>query len=335
MKLLELSGLKKSFGKTHVIPDFNLSVEEGQIVALVGESGCGKTTILRMIAGLEYPDKGTVKLHDRDITNVVPEKRRVGLVFQDLALFPHMTTRQNITFGLRSKDQKRLGELIQLTGLEGLEGRYPHELSGGQQQRVALARTLANDPDLLLMDEPFSSLDELTHEKVRNEIHQLIKAVGITTIMVTHHPIDSFMMADQVVVLKNGEMLQSGSPAEIYQHPRTDYTAGFFGTSIILHSEPVSGKASTAFGCLNFPIDQPSDLFIRPENVAIFKTGAEGDLYGVVREKLFKGPHEVLVIEDETKEHQLLLECEHSEFSPGDPIYLRPQTTKIEALTRI
>jgi ABC-type Fe3+/spermidine/putrescine transport system ATPase subunit len=335
MTLLELSGLKKSFGKTRVIPDFHLSVNKGQIVALVGESGCGKTTILRMIAGLEYPDAGVVKLDDRDITNLVPEKRKVGLVFQDLALFPHMTTRQNIAFGQRNKDKKKLAELMQLTGITGLEDRYPHELSGGQQQRVALARTLANDPDLLLMDEPFSSLDELTHEKVRNEIHDLIKTVGITTIMVTHHPIDSFMMADEVVVMKNGEILQAGSPSEIYQHPRTDYTAGFFGTSIILRAEPDSGKARTAFGRLDYSIQEPSDLFIRPENIALSKSGLDGDLFGVIKEKLFKGPHEVLVIEDESKQHQLLLECEHSAFSTGDPIYLRPQTTKIEALTRI
>lgn len=322
MSYLSLSNVRKSFGKSNVIPSFDLDVHQGEITALIGESGCGKTTILRMIAGLESLDAGTIHLAGKNITSVKPSKRSIGMVFQDLALFPHMTVSDNIAFGISAGAKTRVEELLELTDLEGLGGRYPHELSGGQKQRVALARSLGTNPKVLLLDEPFSNLDEMTHERVRTEIHQLIKELGITTILVTHHPIDSFMMADRVAILKKGKLLQLDTPDKIYQQPVDSYTAGFFGSCIIL-----DGKSSP-FGELEIAGDL---LFIRPESVALSRN--EGCLTGVVVDKLFKGPHEILVIENEAKSHTLNLETEHSDFAIGDQIYLQPKLDQIRTLT--
>lgn len=321
MSLLQLSNIHKSFGKIEVIPNLNLEVEEGEILALVGESGCGKTTILRILSGLEPVNSGRILLRNRDITSAPPNKRKVGMVHQNLALFPHLSVRDNIAFGAPSDLKVR--EVIQLTGLSGLEKREPHELSGGQQQRVALARTLAAEPDILLLDEPFSSLDELTHEKVRTEIHQLIKEFGITTVLVTHHPIDSFMMADRVAILQAGQLLQTGSPQEIYRQPNDAYTAQFFGSCIILEGP------NTPFGKLDIQGDK---LMIRSENLALSKTN--GALRGKVLDKFFKGRMEVLVIENEAGSHKIQVESEHSDFTIGDPIYLQPEMNNVIVLPK-
>ena len=323
MSFLTLSHISKTFGKIKVIPSLDLKVNQGEILALVGESGCGKTTILRMIAGLENSDSGHIHLNGSDISNRRPDQRKVGMVFQDLALFPHMNVAANIRFGMKSKNSQRVGELLELTDLTGLEKRFPHELSGGQQQRVAMARTLATEPDLLLLDEPFSSLDELTHEKIRTEIHQLIKRIGVTTILVTHHSIDSFMMADSVAILKKGEVLQIAPSNEIYRNPANAYTANFFGSCILLDNN------RAPFGKLNM---DGHHLFIRPENITLSKK--EGPLSGKVVNKQFKGPHEVLIVENKAGTDQVSLETEHSDFQIGDKIYLQPQLEQIKTLTK-
>lgn len=199
-------------GEQPIIRDLELQVEHGQIVALLGESGSGKSTILRLIAGLETPTSGTICVGDRYLCNektyLLPEQRNVGLVFQDYALFPHMTVAQNIQFGMKriSRQQKKdsLQELLQLIGMEELANRYPHELSGGQQQRVALARALAPKPSLLLMDEPFSNLDAHLREKIREELHTILKQTGITCLFVTHDEADAKAIADEIVVVENG-----------------------------------------------------------------------------------------------------------------------------------
>ena len=333
MKTLTLSGVSKSFGKEKVLKDINLEVKEGEILALVGQSGCGKTTILRTIAGLEVPDSGEVLLGKLDITNERVQNRKVGMVFQNLALFPHMTVRQNVLFGATFNQKSGLNKLLKLTGLTDLKGRYPHELSGGQQQRVALARTLASEPEVLLLDEPFSNLDELTREKVRTEILQLIKTVGITTILVTHHPIDAFMMTDKIAMMKEGEILQEGEPEEIYQHPSSDYTAAFLGATVFMPGKKNGDQVDTPFGTLDFRISQDTTIFMRPESIKL--SNKEGQLTGEVKTKLFSGAHEILVIKNKADDYHILVETEHSHFNSGDQIYLTPDSEKIIELKSI
>ena len=319
MNKLDIIDLTKSFGKNLVIEHLSLVVEKGDILALTGESGCGKTTVLRMIAGLDSPDFGNIKIDGIDITSLSPSHRKVGLVFQDLALFPHMNVRQNIAFGLEKKGP-RIDEFLELTALRGLQKRYPNQLSGGQKQRVALARTLAAAPEILLLDEPFSSLDSATHDKVRNEIYTLIKNVGITTVLVTHHSVDAFLMADRVAILRSGRLLQEDNPVQIYQNPKDEYTASFFGSCIVL-------TKSNSFGTIP---KEGNKFLIRPEQVT--KSRTHGTLAGRVSMKFFKGRHEVLIISSLDGGEQISLETEHSNFVIGDKIYLQLQIEKIKSL---
>jgi iron(III) transport system ATP-binding protein len=218
--------------KDLTICDFQLDINKGEIISIVGDSGSGKSTILRLIAGLEVPRNGSIAINGRvvtdDTTFVPPEERGVGLVFQDYALFPHMTVADNITFGLkgwaRTKRQQRLRELLELVGLPGFEQRYPYELSGGQQQRVALARALAPNPSLLMFDEPFSNLDKDIQYKIREELHAILKGTGITSIFVTHDMDDSRVLADRVVVMKHGKIENMGSPEEILDRKELVFT---------------------------------------------------------------------------------------------------------------
>lgn len=204
--------------KEQTLKNFTVNIKRGEIVSILGESGSGKSTVLRLISGLEKPSSGIIKINNKNIVNdkefILPEKRDIGMVFQDYALFPHMTVEQNIKFGLKFKDKekkdRRLYEVLKLVNLEGFEKRYPYELSGGQQQRVALARSLAPRPKLLLLDEPFSNLDAELQIKIRGELKRIIKETGITSIFVTHDKEDSKSIADKIVILKAGEIIQIG-----------------------------------------------------------------------------------------------------------------------------
>ncbi|KAF2956190.1 ABC transporter ATP-binding protein [Marinitoga sp. 38H-ov] len=213
---LYLEDIWFKYDKEYILKGIDFQIKKGETVAIVGESGSGKSTILRIIAGFEKPQKGIVRLEDKVLTSkkhfVLPEKRNIGFVFQDYALFPHMTVKENIEFAKKGKTQ----EMLKLVNLEGYENRYPYELSGGQQQRLALARTLATNPRLLLLDEPFSNLDEILKDKIRNDLKEILYEAGITTILVTHDRNDALALADRIIIIENGKITFTGIPEEIY-----------------------------------------------------------------------------------------------------------------------
>jgi len=232
---LVLERLQKRFGAVHAIRDLDLAVGEGELVSLLGPSGCGKTTTLRCVAGFEFPDEGRISFDGADITALPPERRDIGMVFQNYALFPHMTVRQNLSFGLemrridRVAAAGRMERVIGMVQLKGMEDRYPRQLSGGQQQRVALARALVIEPKLLLLDEPLANLDATLREEMRFFIRDLQRRVGITAMYVTHDQAEAMVMSDRIVVMFDGAIAQAGPPAEIYQRPASARIAKFVG----------------------------------------------------------------------------------------------------------
>ena len=236
MAYLTLQNITKSFGPARAVERFDLEVQKGEFISLLGGSGCGKTTTLRMIAGFEVPTSGTIHIGGVEIEHLPPRKRNVGFVFQNYALFPNLTVAGNIDFGLQVARQKkavrtaRVAEMLQLIHMTELADRYPHQLSGGQQQRVALARALAPRPQLLLLDEPLSALDAKNRQRLRQEIRDIQQSLGITTIYVTHDQEEALAMSDRVVVMDKGRIEQVGTPQQIYQRPATPFTAGFIGT---------------------------------------------------------------------------------------------------------
>lgn len=240
--VLDIKGLQKSYTKGNpVLCVDELSIQKGTTTAVVGESGSGKTTLMRLIAGLESPELGSISLYGTIFTNpkkmVSPEKRQVGMVFQDHALFPHLTIYNNLAFGLSDKEciKDRVLELLSLVNLEGFENRYPHELSGGQQQRIALARALAPKPKILILDEPFSNLDTSLKLQLRNEVFSILKKTDITTLFITHDMDDAIYIADEIVVLKNGKIIQQGTIEELYNQPENLYIASLFSVLQILN----------------------------------------------------------------------------------------------------
>lgn len=235
MRALQLLDLSKRFREVVAVDHLTLDVEAGEFVSLLGPSGCGKTTTLRMIAGLEEPDTGRILLGDQDITYQPPEKRNLGMVFQDYALFPHMTVEENVAFGLqmrklpREQISEKVGKTLELVRLRGLQDRYPRQLSGGQQQRVALARALVVEPQLLLLDEPLSNLDAKLRQQMRVELKLIQSEVGITTVFVTHDQEEALILSDRMVVMHNGHIVQVGVPVEIYERPQDSFVASFLG----------------------------------------------------------------------------------------------------------
>lgn len=240
MAFLNLKNLQKSFGTNTVVHDFSLTVQKGEFVSFLGPSGCGKTTVLRMIAGFETPDRGMIEIDGKDVVNLKPNQRNIGMVFQAYALFPNMTVAQNVAFGLRiagkSKQERNatVNEMLSLIRLEHLAERYPYQMSGGQQQRVALARALATKPQVLLLDEPLSALDAKIRMSLREEIRTIQQKLGITTIFVTHDQEEALSISDRIVVMHEGKANQVGTPFEIYNKPATRFVASFVGTLNIL-----------------------------------------------------------------------------------------------------
>ena len=227
MKILEIENLSKSYEpKLEVVSDCSFSIESGNICAIVGESGSGKSTLFRLIAGLERPEKGSIKVEEKIVSNdkfiVAPKDRNVGLVFQDFSLFPHMTVKENIEFGLVKSKNKKVEELLKIIRMENFLNRYPHELSGGQQQRAALARSLALDPSLLLLDEPFSNLDTELKSKLRKDVRNIIKDIGTSSIFITHDILDALDIADEIIFIDNGKIIKQCAIEDIFKDVKNE-----------------------------------------------------------------------------------------------------------------
>jgi putative spermidine/putrescine transport system ATP-binding protein len=279
---VEFRGLRRAFGATTALDGLNLTVNPGELLALLGPSGCGKTTALRMLAGFEIPDSGEVLVDGQDITSVPAHRRDAGMVFQSYSLFPHLNARDNVAFGLRmrrvgtAERRARADELLELVGLPQYGDRYPHQLSGGQQQRIALARALALRPRVLLLDEPLSALDAKVRMNLREEIRRLQQELQITTLFVTHDQEEALSMADRVAVMRDGRLEQCATPSELYARPATAFVAEFVGTMnrIAGHvgSDPavveVLGQRLPVDGTLS-AADTDVDVLVRPENVLL------------------------------------------------------------------
>lgn len=299
MHILSLQAIEKSYKGVldFQISDVNLQVEHGKMVALVGESGCGKTTILRMIAGLETPDKGTIFINDEKVFEnhslVKPNQRKVGMVFQDNALFPHLTVEKNIAFGIdklpKKTQQERIAKYLKLVGLEDYGKRYPHELSGGQQQRVAISRSLAPEPSILLMDEPFSSLDGILKNRIRSEIKQILKEANITALFVTHDTQDALAVGDQMIVVRNGKILQDATPKHIFKHPVNEYVANMFGKTNLIKGTISNNFIESEIGQIPFSKTGSNTTFsLRPEIFTIDFT-QKSTLKGIVKDIYYLG----------------------------------------------
>jgi putative spermidine/putrescine transport system ATP-binding protein len=344
MTYLELEGIDKSFGEIAAVRDFNLSVEKGEFISLLGPSGCGKTTTLRMIAGFEMPDHGQVRLAGQEITSVPPHQRGMGMVFQAYALFPNMTAWGNVAFGLRvSKREQgfiedRTQELLELVGLGDAGNKYPGELSGGQQQRVALARALAIEPKVLLLDEPLSALDAVVRVSLRQEIRRIQTQLGITTVYVTHDQEEALSISDRVVVMRQAEIEQIGTPIDIYTSPRTHFVATFIGTTTQFKGvleDRSSGRVRFGDQTLIVGSDLGSEfqdgdqviVFIRPEAIEVSRPGepveAENQLTATLQAVTLLGP--VIRLSLQHEDLSLLADVntnERSRFTRGEEVLL-------------
>jgi len=292
---LRLAGLSKIYGNVTAVHEVSLDVAHGEFVALLGPSGCGKTTTLRMIAGFVPPTSGEVFLGEANVTQLPPDRRNMGMVFQNYALFPHMTVRANVEFGLkchrlqRRERDRRIAEVLDLVGLDAAADRHPRQLSGGQQQRVALARVMALRPRLLLFDEPLSNLDAKLRIQMRDEIRRLQRQSGVAAVFVTHDQEEAMTMADRIVVMSKGRIEQIGTPADIYDRPETRFVADFIGAANFFEGVTRGTGPARVFCCrsglmLPLPLGAPdaTTLVIRPERIAFVTDNAQDALRGTV-----------------------------------------------------
>jgi len=347
--MLEIQHLIKMFGNFKATNDISLKVEKGEFVTILGPSGSGKSTVLRMIAGLETPSSGDIFINDKNVTKLAPQKREIGLVFQSYALFPNMTVTENIAYPLRSRKwtksdiSERINELLSMVGLEHRAAHYPHQLSGGEKQRVALVRSLAFRPPLLLLDEPLSALDAKVREKLRVSLKDIQKAMGVTTLMVTHDQEEAFELSDRIIVMNEGRIEQIGTPTEIYYTPKTNFTASFVGqtnliTGVVMQSEPWNnGLRKVKLNFLGSIIEwflpekeatvgNTVSIHVRPESFFFTSEASQYDLLGKVIAIRFMGS--ITRYSVDMKDHILIVDCVSSFrqwFSVGDNVWLNLQ----------
>ena len=305
---IKLEHLTKRFGDTIAVNDLSITLESGKLIALLGPSGCGKTTTLNMISGILPVSGGSIFFDDRDVTSLPPEKRGIGLVFQNYALYPHMTVLQNICFPMeiqripKKERIRRAEELAEMVHITPYLKRKPAELSGGQQQRVAIARALSKRPDVLLLDEPLSNLDAKLRVEMREEIRRIQREAGITTVFVTHDQEEALSMSDTVVVMDNGVIQQIGTPEDIYNEPKNAFVADFIGESNILdgimREDYLAEFSGHRFSCLDkgFQKNEPVDVVVRPEDVDVVPV-EQGMLSGTVTSVTFKGVHFEIIVD--------------------------------------
>ena len=339
--LLQLAGLTHRYGARPVVRDASFDLAAGHIACLLGPSGCGKTTLLRLIAGFESPEAGTIALEGAVISSpdavVAPEHRHMGMVFQDFALFPHLDVAANVGFGLAPSGRAvRVAELLELTGLAGLGQRYPHQLSGGQQQRVALARALAPRPQLVLLDEPFSSLDVDLRERLAGEVRQILLREGTTAILVTHDQHEAFAFADTIGVVNEGRIEQWATPYDLYHRPATRFVADFIGEGAFVTGRRTPAGIETELGLLTGEMHLPRspsdakllDVLLRPDDV-IHDDAAP--CKAVVLSKAFRGAEILYLLRLASGATVTALVPSHHDHPIGTPIGVRLDTAHVIA----
>lgn len=320
---LTVSKLQKSFGAFQACKEVSFELEKGRLFGLLGPSGGGKTTILRMLAGLEYPDSGDIYFNGQRVNNLPPQQRNIGFVFQNYALFRHMTVWDNIAFGLKLRKKSkaeiksRVQHLLELVGLSGMEKRYPHQLSGGQRQRVAFARALAPEPELLLLDEPFAALDAKVRRDLRSWLKEMINRVGITTVFVTHDQEEAVEVADEIMVIHQGKLEQKGTPQEIYHFPQTSFVASFFGETQFV--QPGKLKGFHAYNDVEQAIVRPEFVDIGLLTEMPPTTASEK---AKVRQVYFRGNHYQIEVEIAGQKLLANRSLELPELQPGDDVNL-------------
>lgn len=336
MSLLQLDHLHVHLGQNAIVRGVSVQLAAGEIGCLLGPSGCGKTTLLRAIAGFQQVAAGSISLAEKTVSapayTQAPEQRGIGMVFQDFALFPHLNVEENISFGMRNATSKeklqRVDELLDRIGLPGYQKRYPHELSGGQQQRIALARALAPRPRLLLLDEPFSSLDAELRERLAVEVRELLKKEQITALLVTHDQQEAFAMADKAGVMYQGELLQWDTPYQLYHQPRHQMVADFIGHGVLLQGTVNStGSMASPLGMLEHPSlanvagGTPVSFLVRPDDLV---PDPESRLRGTIKARGFRGAHNLYSVELVSGVEVLTLSASHEQLEVGTEIGLRP-----------
>lgn len=339
--LVKLDNVSKKFGKKYIIKNLSLDIYEGEFLTLLGASGCGKTTVLRLISGLEQVTEGKVYIDEKDVTNVDPTKREVNTIFQNFALFPHMTVKDNVAFGLKMKKisieeiEKRVKKVIKLVKLEGFENRYPSELSGGQQQRVAIARGIVMNPKVLLLDESLCSLDLKLKRQMQIELKKIQKKLGITFIYVTHDQDEALTMSDRIVIINKGIIEQNDTPKNIYKYPNTKFVADFIGESNIFEGTITSKVDNQAYVSINddltlviedndnYKLKENIVLMVRPEDIKISENNLKDSVKGIVEDYIYDGAITKLVVNINNKLKIKVTTFDDTTFEEDETVYLK------------